>query len=78
VGVARKKGPPLALRLVALKLSEQAAAEAWRKARRQARKEGYQVSQEALQAKGWMILITALPAETYTSDDSLALQLGQP
>jgi Transposase DDE domain len=66
--VARKKG----LRLVALKLSEQAAAEARRKARRQARKEGYQVSKETLQAKGWMILIPSLPAETDTSDAILA------
>jgi hypothetical protein len=53
VWIARKGGDPLALRLIADRKSDAAAAESRRKARRQAQKDGYQVSQETLAAADW-------------------------
>ena len=73
IWIARKKGQPLALRLVALRRSEQAAAEARRKARRQAQKEGYTLSPKGLAAADWLILITSLKPEDTPADDLLAL-----
>jgi hypothetical protein len=74
IGIARKGGSPaLALRLVALRMPETAAARARRKARRQARKEGYQLSDAALRAAEWVILVTSLNTETFSTADVLAL-----
>ena len=63
----------MALRLIALRKSDAAAAEARRKARHQARKEGYQLSQEGLAAADWILLVTSLSADAYSTDDVLAL-----
>jgi len=71
--IARKGGAPLALRLVAVKKPPQAAAEARRKARREAQREGYQISKGTLTAADWVILVTSLPAEEFTTADVLAL-----
>jgi len=73
IWIGRKAGPPLALRLIALRKPEAAAAEARRKARQQARKEGYQLSQEALAAADWLIVVTSLKAEEFSTADVLAL-----
>jgi hypothetical protein len=73
IWIGRKSGPALALRLVALRKSEAAAAEAQRVARLQARKEGYQISQEALAAAAWLIVVTSLKAEEFSTADVLAL-----
>jgi hypothetical protein len=73
IWIRRKSGPALALRLVAFKKPAQAGAAARRKARRQARKEGYQVSRATLDAADWVILITSLSREDYPIEDVLAL-----
>jgi hypothetical protein len=55
IRLARKGNPALALRLVAVTKSEQAAAAARRQARRAAQKGGHQVSQARLIAADWII-----------------------
>lgn len=73
IWIARKKGAPLALRLVAIKKPPAAAAEARRKARRGAQREGHQISRKTLIAADWVIIITSLKPEDFTTDDILAL-----
>jgi Transposase DDE domain len=73
IWIRRKRGAAVALRLIALRKSDAAAAEARRKARHQARKEGYQLSQEGLAAADWILLVTSLSADAYPTDDVLAL-----
>lgn len=73
IWVKRKSGPALALRLVAIKKPAQACEPARRKARRQAQKEGYQISKATLDAADWLILITSLPREDYSTEDVLTL-----
>lgn len=73
IRIGRKSGPALALRLVALRKSEAAAAESRRIARLQARKEGYQISQQALAAADWLIVVTSLKAPEFSTADVLAL-----
>lgn len=73
IWIARKQGSPLALRLIAIRKSDAAAAESRRKARRQAQKDGYQLSQETLTAADWFILVTSLDAAQFSTDDVLAL-----
>jgi Transposase DDE domain len=68
-----KRGAPLALRLVALKKPPEAAAEARRKARRAAQREGHTISKQTLEAADWVILVTSLTPETFTAEDVLAL-----
>lgn len=71
--IGRKGGEPLALRLVAVKKPPQAAAEARRKARRDAQKERYQISKGTLAAAEWVILVTSLAPEAFPTADVLAL-----
>lgn len=73
VWIARKCAAPLALRLIAVRKSEAAAAESRRKARRQAQKDGHQVTQGTLAAADWFILVTSLPVTDFSADDVLAL-----
>ena len=73
IWIGRRGGPPLALRLIVLRKSAAAAAEARRKARRQARKEGYQLSQEALAAADWLIVATSLKDAEFSAADVLDL-----
>jgi hypothetical protein len=73
IWIARKRGPALALRLIAIRKSDAAAAESRRKARRQAQKDGYRLSQETLAAADWFILVTSLAAAEFATDDVLAL-----
>ena len=73
IWIRRRRGPALALRLAALRKSDQAAAAARRKARRQARKQRYQVSQATLAAADWVILVTSLTPECVPTADVLAL-----
>ena len=58
--------PTLALRLIAARKSEADAAESRRKARRQAQKDGYQLSQNTLAAADWFILVTSLKAAEFS------------
>jgi hypothetical protein len=73
VGIGRKGGPALSLRLVAVKKPPQAAEAARRKARRDAQREGYTVSEGTLAAADWLILVTSLNSEVYPAADVLAL-----
>ena len=68
-----KRGAPLALRLVAIKKSAQAAAVARRKARRGAQQGGHQISQQTLDAADWVILLTSLKPKDFATADVLAL-----
>ena len=58
IWIKRKRGAPLAVRLVAVKKPTQAAAEARRKARRAAQQGGHQLSKQTLDAADWVILVT--------------------
>jgi hypothetical protein len=71
--IKRKGGEPLALRLIAVKKPAEAAAEARRKARRAAQREGHTISKQTLEAADWVILVTSLTPEEFTTDDVLAL-----
>jgi hypothetical protein len=71
--IERKGGPNLALRLVAIRKPEKAAAESRRKARRDAQREGYQVSKETLEAADWVILVTSLSPDDFSTEDVLDL-----
>jgi hypothetical protein len=73
IWIKRKGGEPLALRLVAIKKPEQAAVAARHKARRDAQRGGHQLSQQTLDAADWVILVTSLKREEFTTADILAL-----
>ena len=73
IWIARKRGAPLALRLVAIKKPEQAAAESRRKAHLAARKERRQLSMRTIEAADWVILVTSLTPKEVPTDDIIAL-----
>jgi hypothetical protein len=73
IWIKRKGGLPLAVRLVAIRKPPQAADEARRKARREAQRGGHTVSKQTLDAADWVILITSLKPEDFTTADVLAL-----
>jgi hypothetical protein len=69
IALARKNAPPLKLRLVAVRKSDQAAEASRRAARRAAQRGGSQVSKDTLTAADWLILITSLPPDTFPTKD---------
>ena len=71
--IRRKNGPPLALRLVAIRKPDAAAETARRQVRQQGRKSGYTPSRETLDAASWLIIVPSLRDDTFTTDDVLAL-----
>src|ERR1043166_3381471 len=73
IWIGRRTGTPLGVRLVAVKKPPQAAADARRKARRNAQQEGYRLSKKALIAADWVMLVTSLKPEEVTTKDVLAL-----
>jgi hypothetical protein len=73
IWIACKGGSPLVLRLIAVRKTEEAARAARRQVRRQGRKSGYTPSRKTLDAADWLILVTSLPAEEFSTDDVLAL-----
>jgi hypothetical protein len=73
IWTGNKAGPALGLRLVAIKKPPKAAEEARRAARKSSRKAGHTISQGTLTAAGWVILVTSLPAEAYSTAGILAL-----
>ena len=73
IWLKRKRGAPLAVRLVAIKKPAQAAAEARRKARRAAQRGGHQLSKQTLDAADWVILVTSLKPTEFATADVLAL-----
>lgn len=64
---------PVALRLVATPLPEEAAAAARRRLRQQARKQGRTPDARSLVAAGFVALVTTLPAAVWTAPQVLAL-----
>lgn len=73
IWIARKSGAPLALRLLAIKKPAQACEASRRKARREAQKGGHQISKGTLEAADWVILVTSLKPDDFSTDDVLAL-----
>jgi hypothetical protein len=73
IWIGRKRGPALGLRLVAVKRPAGTAQAARRKARRNAQREGYQVSTGTLIAADWVILVTSLTPAAFPTADILAL-----
>jgi hypothetical protein len=73
IWIKRKGGSLLPVRLIAVRKPQQAAAEARRKARREAQRGGHTVSKQTLDAADWVILITSLKPQDFTADDVLAL-----
>ena len=73
IRVARNEGEPLALRLVAVKKPRKACAAARRKARKDAKRHGNTISRKTLAACDWVILVTSLDAQTFSTDDILDL-----
>jgi hypothetical protein len=73
IWIRRKRGAPLALRLVAVKKPLQAAAAARRKAHRGAQRGGHQLSKQTLDAADWVILVTSLKPKDFATADVLAL-----
>lgn len=69
----KRREKPLALRLVAVRKPPMAASEARRKARREAQRGGYQISEATLEAADWVILVTSLDPEAFPAADVLAL-----
>jgi IS4 transposase len=68
IWIGRKKATPLALRLVALRKSPEAAEASRAKARRAAQREGNVISGGTLIAAGWVILVTSLDAENFPAE----------
>lgn len=73
IWIKLKRGAPLPLRLVAVRKPTQAAAEARRKARRQAQRGGHQLSRQTLDAANWVIMVTSLAPDDFATADILAL-----
>jgi hypothetical protein len=73
IWIKRKRGAPLALRLVAVKKPAQAAAASRRKARRDAQRGAHQLSKKTLDAADWVIVVTSLKRKDFTTADVLAL-----
>ncbi len=73
ISIARSDGPPLALRLVAIRRPKEARDQAIEAARRKAKKNGGTIRPQTLIAAEWMILVTSLPKETFSLQDISAL-----
>jgi hypothetical protein len=73
IRIARKKGEPIALRLIASRLPPQAAEAARRRARNTAKRRGFSVRAETLEAADWAVLVTSLPLEAFPAHDVLSL-----
>jgi Transposase DDE domain len=74
VWLNRKNGPPVPVRLIALRAqSDQRIEKARRDARRAAQKNGYTLSPDGLFAAEWLLVVTSLAAPAFSTDDVLAL-----
>jgi hypothetical protein len=73
IWIKRKGGTALAMRLVAVRKPAKAAAESRRKARRDAQNENRAISKETLEAADWVILVTTLAPDEFSTKDVLAL-----
>jgi hypothetical protein len=73
IWIKRKNSTPLAVRLVAVRKPAKAAAESRRKARRDAQDENRTISKGTLEAADWVILVTSLAPDEFSTKDVLAL-----
>lgn len=73
IWINRKNGAALAVRLVAVSKPAAAAAASRRKARRDAQDESRAISKETLEAADWVILVTSLAQDEFSTEDVLAL-----
>jgi hypothetical protein len=73
IWIKRKRGKPLAMRLVAVRKPAQAIAASRRKAHRDAQRGGHQLSKQTLDAADWVILVTSLKPKDFATADVLAL-----
>ena len=73
IWIGRKTGGPLKLRLAAIKKPAHAAEKSRRTARREAQRGGHTVSKETLEAADWVLIVTSLPQDGYSTDDILDL-----
>jgi len=73
IRVQRRGGAPLLLRLIAVKKPPMAAEAARRQARQAAKREGYTLSDAALVAADWVIIVTSLTPQDFTTAEVLAL-----
>lgn len=71
--LGRQTGTPIKLRVVALHKPPAAIAEARRKAKLAAKKQGRQVSEKTLYACEWVILVTSLTPEAFSTEDVFRL-----
>jgi len=68
IWIGRKKAPPLALRLVAIRKPPVAAEASRAQARQTAKRKGKTISGGTLAAAAWVILITSLDAKAFPAD----------
>jgi hypothetical protein len=73
VRLHRQGDAALKLRLVGAKLPPEKAEVARRRVRRAAQKAGYTLSDDALNAADWVLMVTSLDAESFATTDVLAL-----
>jgi hypothetical protein len=73
IGIGRHKGETLTLRLVAARKPPEAIEAARNKARRDASKSGHTISPSTLIAAEWVILVTSLDPDAFSTSDVLAL-----
>lgn len=73
IRIARKGGDALDLRLVAIKKTPEAAEKAKLAARKQSRRGGHKIAPQTLIAAEWIILVTSLDPQHYSTQDILAL-----
>ncbi len=69
IWIGRKKAPPLALRLVAIRKPKEAAEAARATARAASKREGYALSAGTLTAAEWLILVTSLEARACSAEE---------
>lgn len=71
--LGRKKDTPIEMRVVALHKPPAAAAEARRKANLAAKKQGRQASAQTLYASEWVILVTSLSQQAFSTENVFQL-----
>ena len=73
ISIGRNDGAPLALRLVAFRKLPKAAEAARVKARRDAQRERYEISDATLVAADWIMIVTSLKVDAFSAQDVLDL-----
>ena len=69
IGIGRKAGPALTVRLVAIRKPPEAAAVSRDQARREAAQEKAAIAEGTLIAADWVLLVTTLPKDQFSADE---------